>query len=307
MSETVALVTGATGHQGGGTARELLKNGIKVHILVRNPSSKSALELQRQGAHVFQGDFDNTSSIKAAMDGTTAVFLNVSPVPSEPEREVIHAKNIIDAARASETVNHLVYPSVTMTGKHESFPNWGPGYPMTWYWENKARIETMVRESGVAYWTILRPAFLMNNYHRPTADFMFPDLVARGVFRTAYKPSTAMTVLDPDDVGKFAGAAIMDPLAFNRHEIDLGVECLTISEIAKEMGQVSGKEIGLEFYSEEEAREIAVKDPRVRAQLWANEVGYQVDFKQLAKYPITLTRFGDYLDKHRDEVLRTFS
>lgn len=126
MSQAVAFVTGATGHQGGATTRELLNAGVKVHALVRDPSSKSAIELQRLGVLLFPGDFNNIPSLKTAVKGATAVFLNVSPVISDTEREVIHAKNIIDSAVASGTVTSIVYSSVTMTGKHERFPNWGP-------------------------------------------------------------------------------------------------------------------------------------------------------------------------------------
>ncbi|OGM47709.1 NAD dependent epimerase/dehydratase [Aspergillus bombycis] len=305
MSQTVAFVTGATGHQGGATARELLKSGIKVHALVRDPSSQSAVELQRLGVQLFPGDFDNLSSIKAAVEGVTAVFLNVSPSLSNTESEVIYAKNIIDAATASGTVTTIVYSSVTMTGKHEEFPNWGPDYPLSWYWRNKAQIESMVRETNVQYWTILRPAFLMQNYHQPTASLMFPELVQKRVFLTAYKPNTAMTVLDPADIGKFAAAAIIEPAAFHKHEIDLGVESLTPAEIVRELSRVSGKDIALQFYNEKEARDLAVSDPRLYAQLWANTVGYQVNFKELEKYPIRLTKFSEYLERHRDEVLKT--
>ncbi|CAI7674919.1 unnamed protein product [Penicillium manginii] len=302
MSQKVALVTGATGHQGGATARELLKSGVKVHALVRSPSSEPALELRRLGVHLFPGDFDN-----AAMEGVTAVFLNVSPIPSDAEREVIHGKNVIEATKNSGSVTTIVYSSVSMAGQHELFPGWGPDHPMAWYWLGKYYIEAMVRESGVKYWTILRPAFLMNNYHSPTSDFMFPDLAQRGVFLTAYKRSTAMTVLDPGDVGKFAAAAIAEPEAYNKHEIDLGVEALTPAEIVRELSRASGKEVGLQFYSDEEVAELAPKNPVLIAQLWTNDVGYQVDFKKLSKYPIRLTRFREYLEKHRDQVLWTFN
>ncbi|KAL4935644.1 hypothetical protein BDV06DRAFT_217277 [Aspergillus oleicola] len=271
MSQTVAFVTGATGHQGGATARELVNAGVKVHALVRDPSSKSAVELQRLGVQLFPGDFDNLSSLKNAVEGTTAIFLNVT-----------HAKNIIDTAIASGTVTSIVYSSVTMAGNHEGFPNWGPDYPLGWYWQNKAQIESMVRASGVKYWT-------------PTASWMFPELIQRRVFLTAYKPGTAMTVVDSDDVGKFAAAAITEPLAFNTHEIDFGVESLTPAEIVQELGRVAGEDIGLQFYSEESAKNLAEKDPRLYSQLWANE-----------KYPIRLTKFADYLENHRDQVLQTF-
>ncbi|KAL2837293.1 NAD(P)-binding protein [Aspergillus pseudoustus] len=305
MPQAIAFVTGATGHQGGAAARELLKSGIKVHALVRNPSSETAVELQRLGVQLFPGDFDDISSIKPAMKGVTAVFLNVSPIPSDPEREVIHAKNIIETAIASGTVTTIVYSSVTMTGKHESFPNWGPDYPAAWYWQSKAQIESLVQESNVKYWTILRPAFLMSNYHQPMASFMFPNLVQRRVFLTAYKPSTAMTLIDAGDVGKYVAAAVVDPEAFNRHKIDLGVESLTPTEIVNELSRVSGSDIALQFYSEEEAAVLGRKSPVIGAQLWANNVGYQVDFAALSKYSIPLTTFREYLEKHRDTVVQT--
>ncbi|EXK23695.1 hypothetical protein FOMG_19545 [Fusarium oxysporum f. sp. melonis 26406] len=307
MSQIIAFVTGATGNQGGATARELLKAGVKVHALVRDPSSKSAVELQRLGAQLFPGDFDNLVSIKSAAKGTTAVFLNVSPSASDKGKEVVHAKNVIDSAVEAGTVTSIVYSSVAMTGKHEGFPNWGPDHPMSCYWLNKAKIESMVRESGIKHWTILRPAFLMNNYHKPTALFMFPDLVQKRTFLTAYKPDSAMTVVDPADVGKFAAAAITDPLSFNTHQIELGVESLIPAQIVQQLSRVGGVDIALQFHSEQEAKDLASRDPRVVAQIWSNEVGYQVDFKELEKYPIRLTKFSDYLEKHRDEVLQTFN
>ncbi|WZH45631.1 NAD dependent epimerase dehydratase [Fusarium acuminatum] len=305
MSQTIAFVTGATGQQGGATARQLLNAGVKVHALVRDQSSKSAIELQRLGAKLFPGNFDDVSSLKAAAKGATAVFLNVMPAFPDTQIEVVHAKNIIDTCLESGTVTSIVYSSVTMTGKHEEFPNWGPDYPLAFYWLNKAQIESMVRGSGIKHWTILRPAFLMNNYHQPTASFMFPELGQRRVFLSAYRPETAMTVLDPNDVGKFATAAITDPLAFNKHEIDLGVESLTPAQIVQQLSRVSGVDIGIEFYSEQEAKDAALGNPKIHAELWTNEVGYQVDFKKLEKYHIHLTKFSEYLEKHRDEVLQT--
>ncbi|PYI23947.1 NAD(P)-binding protein, partial [Aspergillus violaceofuscus CBS 115571] len=306
MSQVIAFVSGATGQQGGATARELVTTGVQVHALAQNPSSTSAVQLQRLGVRLFPGDYNDLSALKAAMEGVTAVFLNVSPTLPDTQSEVVHARNILDAAIASGTVTSIVYSSVTMTGQHESFPNWGPAYPLRWYWENKAAIEAMVRASGLKSWTILRPAFLMYNYHAPTAAYMFPELIQHRAFRTAYKPETAMTVLAAEDVGRFAAAALTDPRAFHTHEIDLGVESLTPAQIVRELRRVSGVDLGLQFYSEEEAKALAATDPRMYAQLWTNEVGYQVDFEALKKYSIRLTGFADYLDKHRDEVHEMF-
>ena len=55
------LVTGATGNQGGATARQLLSLNAQVHAPVRDVSSIAALGLQKLGAKLFEGDFDNTN------------------------------------------------------------------------------------------------------------------------------------------------------------------------------------------------------------------------------------------------------
>lgn len=305
MTSTV-LVTGATGYQGSATARELLAANIRVNALVRDPSKPAAQELKQLGAELCVGSFDDIEALKEAAKGTSAVFLNLVPSYPDTESEVKYAKNVMQAAKEVGTVTSIVYSSVAMTGKHETFPEWGPNYPMGWYWTSKAAIESLVKDAGFKHWTILRPAFLMYNYLSPKADHMFPDLPGRHVFRTAYKPDCAMTVLDPDDVGKFASAAFAKPEAFNGHEIDLGVEALTPDEIAKRLGRISGKNVTTEFYTAEEAASIAKVNPVIYAQLWANDVGYQVDMKALSKYPLKLTSFDEYLEKHKDLVEKTF-
>lgn len=301
------LVTGATGNQGGATARQLLSLNAEVHAIVRDVGSPAALELGKLGAKLFKGDFDDMTALSAAVANTTAVFLNVTPSLQEPESEVRHAKNIVQVAQEAGTVTSIVYSSVTMTGKHTSFPNWGPDYPMYWYWTNKAEIESLVRDSGFRSWTILRPAFLMYNYHVPFAAVMFPELVERHTFLTAYKPTTAMMLMDPIDVGKFAAAAITDPPAYHSHEIDLGVEALTPQEIAQSLSKASGTQVNTEYYSSEEATSLASRNLLIAAQLWTNDVGYKVDLEALKEYPIRLTTFAEYLEREKDAVLRTFN
>jgi uncharacterized protein YbjT (DUF2867 family) len=303
MTPTV-LVTGATGRQGSATAYHLLAAKVKVHALVRDLSSPAAQELERQGAKLCRGSFDDTDSLKAAAEGTTAVFLNVSPTVAEPALELRHAENVIRAAKEAGSVNTIVYSSVSMTGKHESFPNWGPYYPMRWYWTSKADIESLVRSSGFKYWTILRPAYLMSNYLQPFAGIYYPELASRHTFLTAYDPNSSMTVVDPGDVGKFAAAAILDPEAYSRHEIDLGAEAFTPDGIAQSLSKVSGKDIKTEFYSD--AATLAKSNPIIPAQLWANEVGYQVDFEALKRYPVKLTTFDEYLHNNTSAVQEAF-
>jgi len=71
------LVTGATGRQGGATARELLKAGAQVHALVRNTSKPAAKELEALGVVLFQGDYSDKAAIEKASAGVKGIFVRI--------------------------------------------------------------------------------------------------------------------------------------------------------------------------------------------------------------------------------------
>ncbi|MFV2085721.1 NmrA family NAD(P)-binding protein [Micromonospora sp. LOL_021] len=66
------LVIGATGKQGGATARALLERGVAVRALVRDASSDAARALRERGAELVRGDLDDPASLLAAADALTA-------------------------------------------------------------------------------------------------------------------------------------------------------------------------------------------------------------------------------------------
>jgi uncharacterized protein YbjT (DUF2867 family) len=55
------LVSGATGQQGGALARILLGRGHRVRAFVRRPDSFESEELERLGAELAEGDFEETA------------------------------------------------------------------------------------------------------------------------------------------------------------------------------------------------------------------------------------------------------
>jgi uncharacterized protein YbjT (DUF2867 family) len=69
------LVIGATGQQGGATARHLLERGRTVHALVRDADAPAAKALQEAGASLVAGDLDDPASLRVAMKGAQGVFL----------------------------------------------------------------------------------------------------------------------------------------------------------------------------------------------------------------------------------------
>ena len=69
------LVIGATGQQGGGAARALLKRGWPIRALVRDPAKPAAGQLRNAGASLATGDLDDRASVQAAMRSVHGVFL----------------------------------------------------------------------------------------------------------------------------------------------------------------------------------------------------------------------------------------
>jgi uncharacterized protein YbjT (DUF2867 family) len=148
------LVTGATGKQGGATARRLLAGGWSVRALVRDPAAPAATALAAAGARLVRGDFDDPASLPPALDGATAVF-GIPPVafgPAGPERdlEVARGRALIDAAAAAG-IEHVVFSTVA------SYSAQPPDLT------GKTLIERYLHDH-IALPTVLRPVRFMTNY-----------------------------------------------------------------------------------------------------------------------------------------------
>jgi uncharacterized protein YbjT (DUF2867 family) len=288
------LVAAGTGKQGRATTRELLSHGHTVHILTRNPSSSPAKDLQSLGAVVHAGDLESIETIQAALDNVDTVFL---AIPAHPVTEVPHAKTFIEAAK-SKNVKQIVYSSVARTGEHESFPGWNDEYPMAWYWKNKYTVENMIRTSGIAHWTILRPSAFMQNFCRPEVEFMFPGLADAHELRVAFDQDTKLDLIDVADIGKFAAAAIEAPAKYAGAEIAIAGERLTTAEMAQQLGKIRGVDIKAVYLDDEQVKALVAQGYiALEAQKWQKEVGYRVDVGDLERYGVPLTPLAEALDR----------
>src|SRR5690349_13258866 len=115
------LVIGATGQQGGATARQLLDRGRSVHALVRDPDSPAAKALDAEGARLVVGDLDDPVSLRTAMEGVQGVFLALTMMvgprisPAGVVAEERRGKTVADLA-GEAGVGHLVYSSLNGAG-----------------------------------------------------------------------------------------------------------------------------------------------------------------------------------------------
>ncbi|MDL9948161.1 NmrA family NAD(P)-binding protein [Gordonia sp. ABSL11-1] len=297
---TPVLVAGATGRQGGATARALLAQGIPVRALVRDPSTPRARAIEGLGASLVVGDLTAPATLEAAVSGVRAVFSVQMPALTEQgfdfAGEVDQAVNLMTTAHAAG-VEQFVQSSTSGVGQHIEAPGWAEGRwaVMEAPLGTKAAIQDRLREFGFPYWTLLKPSFFMENFE-PSMRFYFPRGVEGGLV-TVVKPSTHLALVAARDVGQAAAAALSAPAEFHRVELELASDYLTMTEIAKILSRALGVPLTAPDMNEEQARGAGMGDMGATHEFM--EIVGQPARPQFARaLGIDLTSFEEWAHEH---------
>lgn len=267
--DRTALVTGATGRQGGAVIRHMLRRGWKLRALTRNPDSHAAQALAGQGVEVVQGDLDDPPSLERAARGVYGVYSVQDFWTVGAKREVQQGKNLADVAKKT-AVQHFVYSSVGGAERNTGIP----------HWETKWQVEQHIRQLGLRA-TILRPVSFMETYHVLEVEVG----ILKGRLADPVRGDKPYQTIATDDIGAFAALAFERPKDFLGLELEIAGSELTNLEAAKVFSRVMGKPVKF--------RKIPI--PLVRFVLgkefyamfrWFNEAGYRADIAGLRrKYP----------------------
>jgi uncharacterized protein YbjT (DUF2867 family) len=254
-------VTGATGAQGGATARALLAAGQRVRALTRNPPA--AAELAALGADVAYADFRDRSSVDAALKGVDTLFAVTTPFGSSVEAEVEHGRTLVDAAAG---LRHIVFTSATNADRDTGIP----------HFDSKFRIERHLAAQHVP-WTVLGPAAFMDQY----AESWHRSSYERGVLSVPLPPDKPLALIAAADIGAFAAHVLTHPARFAGRRIDLASDELTGPEIARVLGTALGRELRYE----EAPIEVAERySPDLAAMFrYFSRVGMAVDVEALRR------------------------
>ncbi|GIE90899.1 NmrA/HSCARG family protein [Actinoplanes regularis] len=292
------LVTGATGMQGGAAVQALLRAGHSVTAFVRNPSSAAAQALADQGVALATGDLDDAASLEAASAGHDAVFSVQLPGvdPADPGAEQRKARNIATAAKRAG-VTQIIHTSVSATGWRSQHPDIEVTDPvMKAYWDEKEAAEDAIRQAGLDHWTILKPAFFMDNFLPPKQATQFPEL-PEGKLVTSASPQSLLQLICADDFGKAVAAAVAEPGKFHEAEIDLAGDALTHTEIADTLTKAAGRKVEAVFLSRQE-QEQRMGAPTAWGDTWTNRVGYPARPHHAARYGLTTTTLEQWAAQH---------
>ncbi|WP_211245919.1 NmrA/HSCARG family protein [Actinomadura oligospora] len=291
-AEPTVLVTGATGLQGGATARHLLRAGWRVRALVRDASSTAARALAEAGAELATGDMDDRASLDAAMRGVHGVF-SVQPTAGYPGTppgftvadEIRMGLKVADAAKDAE-VAHLVYASVGGVDR-------SPGIRR---WESKGQIEDHIRALDMP-WTFLRPVRFMENQANPVTG------VRNGVLTDVIKPDVPVQLIAATDIGAFAALAFTHRQHHLGQALEIAGDELTFLQIVDAITRATGSPV---TYNAIPLEDLTTADPDARAgyEFANNRGGWQADIPALRELHPTLMTFDTWLTREGTTLLK---
>ena len=292
-------IIGGTGVQGGNAARELLKHNYCVRVLSRNPQSAAAQEIAAEGAEVIQGDMADVDSLEPAMRGVSAIFSAQYADPDDPSVEPRNAANMVKAAQKAG-IEQVVHTSVA---GNNLFPRWNKYKALTDYNEQKYQIEEFVRNGGFRYWTILHPCLFMECFEEKSVKVMAPEL-KNGVLFGILKPDTPIKWTCGDNTSQFARAAFESPEKFNKKDINVAGDELSMSQAAQTLSRVLGKNVVYEAFSHEEAMRRGLMEGTVCGQEWMEAVtpGFGFDINETRQYGVPLTNLETWVATHQETI-----
>jgi uncharacterized protein YbjT (DUF2867 family) len=261
--ERTILITGATGKQGGAVTRALTGNGFRLRAMTRKPDSAAALALAADGVELIKGDLDDEASLKTALAGAWGTLAVQNTWEAGVEKEEEQGKRFAKIAR-EVGVQHFVYQSVGSAHRKTGIP----------HFENKWRIEDMVRSLNFPSHVIIRPVFFMENL--PSPWFVNGDKLY-----AAMKPTTVLQMIAVTDIGQYGARAFTDAAKLNRREIDIAGDAATMPQAAAILSKAMGRTIDFVQIPIEEVRKNSA-DLALMLE-WFDRVGYDADIPALTR------------------------
>ena len=272
----IIAVVGATGAQGGGLVRAILRDaggGFSARALTRNPWTRRAGELKAAGATVVAADLDDAASVRAAFEGADAAFcVTFFWAHLSPEKELAQARTMADAARDCG-VQHVVWSTL------EDTRQWVPlgdnrmptlmGRFKVPHFDAKGEADQLFLDRGVPT-TFLLTSFYWDNF----IEFgMGPRKGRDGVAEITFPMGDAkLPGIAAEDIGACAYSIFKAGASFLGKRIGIAGEHLTGVEMAAALSRALGQEIRY--------RDISLADYRRLPLVGAAELANMFQFKR---------------------------
>ena len=268
-SRPLVTVFGATGRQGGATARALLASGRwRVRGVTRHPESPAALALKQLGAELCRADLDEVTSLPAAFDGAEAVFAVTDFwTHRDAMRELRQAEFIAEAAADCPTLRHMIW-STLEDSRSVLTPPKGQRWSVP-HMDAKAESNVLFLDRDLPV-TLLLTSFYWDNF---VTHGMGPQRASDGVLELALPLGNApLPGISVADIGHCAAALFDAPAAQRR--VGIAGEHLTGPAMAATFAEVLGEPVRW--------RDVPVADYGLLPIPGATELAAMFAFKQRA-------------------------
>jgi uncharacterized protein YbjT (DUF2867 family) len=220
------LVMGITGKVGGATARHLLARGKKVRALVRDRAK--AARWKDQGVELVDGDWNDATAIKRALQGIDGAFVML-PAVWAPSPDFKEAKDVI--ANYVEALTKAVPPRVVALSSIGANRTRGAGILTA-----LSLLEQGFRDltSPVAF---VRAGGFFEN-------FLYGLHVAQGgTLPVYYNPTDQKsTMVATNDIGAEVATLLTGPTWSAQRVVELG-SMVSADEVAAQLGEVLNRDV----------------------------------------------------------------
>jgi uncharacterized protein YbjT (DUF2867 family) len=254
----IIAVMGATGSQGGGLVRAILKDpgsGFAARAVTRDVNSDKAKALAAAGAEVVAADLDNEESVRKAFAGAYGAYcVTFFWAHFSPEKEQAHAATMARAAKAAG-LQHVIWSTLEDTRKwiplsDNRMPTLQGKYKVP-HFDAKGEIDHVFTDNGVPT-TFLLTSFYWDNMYM---FGMGPRKGDDGNYSITFPMgSKRMSGIAASDIGGCALGIFKKGKELIGKTIGIAGEHLTGAQMAEKLGQGLGIKCGYNAVSPEAYR-----------------------------------------------------
>jgi uncharacterized protein YbjT (DUF2867 family) len=244
----IIAVVGATGAQGGGLARAILRDpagGFVARALTRHVDSQQAKALAGGGAEVVFADIDDVETVTRAFAGAAAAFCVTNFWEHfSPEREIAQARSMAQAAQRAG-VRHVIWSTLEDTRRW--VPLQDPRMPTLMrrykvpHFDAKGEANQIFAELGIPTTFLLTSFYWDNLVHFPG---MGPGRQADGTLAIRLPMGDRkLPGIASEDIGRCAYGVFKRGRDFIGRTVGIAGEQLTGAEMATKLTTVLGRTI----------------------------------------------------------------
>ena len=278
MGKKIVSVVGATGVQGSSVVDALLREGdYSIRAITRKPGSDNAKALAAKGVEVVQADLNDLASLKAAFQGSYAVYavtdffepFGQSGPQKAIEVEAEQGINLAKAAASTSTLEHYIWSTLPNGLKISG------GKYLVPHFESKNKVDEYIKGNAslLAKTTFLWITFYATNYYFPMfTPYHIPTAGKYIQIQTTPPNVPVLSIGDArKNVGVFVKAILSQPeKTLNGKFVLAYAEETTAGAMLQTWGKAQDKQ----------TQYVQVNDETFNAiwPMWAEEIGVMMQF-----------------------------